>query len=118
MNIVEPILFQARCQPEAPALCAQGNDVISYARLVFQMGVIARRATSLGLERGSVVALSIEQPLLHAVVILGLTQAGIVSVSVAGHKPPAGLKVDAVISRAALSVRTRSKTFPSWTSPG
>jgi acyl-coenzyme A synthetase/AMP-(fatty) acid ligase len=98
MNIVEPILFQAKCQPEAPALCSQGNDVISYARLVVQMGTVARRAMSLGVERGSIVALSIEEPLLHAAIILGLTQAGIITVSVAGHKPPAGLKVDAVIS--------------------
>ncbi len=98
MNIVEPILFQARYQPEAPALGAQGNDVISYARLVVQMSTVARRAMSFGLRRGSVVALSIDDPLLHAVAILGLTQVGIVPVSVAGHKPPAGLKIDAVIS--------------------
>jgi acyl-coenzyme A synthetase/AMP-(fatty) acid ligase len=98
MNIVEPILFQAKCQPEAPALCAQGNDVISYARLVVQMNTIARRAMSLGVRRGDVVALSIEEPLLHAVTILGLTQAGIISVSVAGHSPPVGLKINAVIS--------------------
>jgi acyl-coenzyme A synthetase/AMP-(fatty) acid ligase len=111
MNIVEPILFQARCQPEAPALCAPGNDVISYARLVFQMSVIARRAMSLGLEPGSVVALSIEQPLLHAAVILGLTQAGIVSVSVAGHKPPAGLKIDAVISSRPYPFAPEAKHF-------
>jgi acyl-coenzyme A synthetase/AMP-(fatty) acid ligase len=111
MNIVEPILFQAKCQPEAPALCAQGNDVISYARLVFQMSVIARRAMSLGLERGNVVALSIEQPLLHAAVILGLTQAGIVSVSVAGHKPPAGLKIDAVISSRPYPFAPEAKHF-------
>jgi acyl-coenzyme A synthetase/AMP-(fatty) acid ligase len=98
MNIVEPILFQARYRPEAPALCAQGNDVIGYAQLVAQMNAIARRAIALGLRPANVVALSIEEPLLHAAVILGLTQAGIVSVSVAGHKPPSGLKIDAVIS--------------------
>ena len=97
MNIVEPILFQAHCQPEASALCAQGIDVISYAQLAAQMSTVARRALSSGLRPGSVVALSIEEPLLHAVVILGLTQAGIVSVSVASHRPPSGLKIDAVI---------------------
>lgn len=98
MNIVEPILFHAKIQPEAPALCSQGNDVISYARLVIQMGTVARRAISLGIKPGNIVALSINEPLLHAAVILGLTQAGIITVSVAGQKPPAGLKVDAVIS--------------------
>jgi acyl-CoA synthetase (AMP-forming)/AMP-acid ligase II len=98
MNIVEPILYQARRQPEAPALCAQGVDVVSYARLVAQMSAIARRASSFGLRAGNVVAVSVEEPLLHAVVILGLTQIGIATLSVAGHRPPAGLKIDAVIS--------------------
>jgi acyl-CoA synthetase (AMP-forming)/AMP-acid ligase II len=98
MNIVEPILFQAKWQPEAPALCSQGIDVVSYARLADQMSSIARRASSLGLGPGSIVALSIEEPLMHAVVVLGLTQAGIISLSVAGQKTPAGLKIDAVIS--------------------
>ena len=88
MNIVEPILFQAHCQPEASALCAQGVDVISYAQLAAQMSTVARRALSSGLRQGSVVALSIDEPLLHAVVILGLTQAGIVTVSVANRRPP------------------------------
>src|SRR5579859_185338 len=98
MNLIEPILFQAKCQPEAPALCAQGVDVISYGRLVMQMSIIARHALSLGLAPGNVVALSIDEPLLHAVVILGLMQAGMVTVSVAGHPPPSGLKIDTVIS--------------------
>lgn len=97
MNIVEPILFQAKFHPEAPALCAQGIDVVSYGRLAAQMSNVARRATASGLRRGNVVVLSVDQPLLHAALILGLTQAGIVPVSVAMHRPPAGLKVDAVI---------------------
>ncbi len=98
MNIVEPILYQARHQPEAPALCAQGVDVVSYARLAVQINNVARRAIGCGLKRGSVVALSVDQPLLHSAVILGLSQVGIIPVSVAMHKPPAGLKFDAVIS--------------------
>jgi acyl-CoA synthetase (AMP-forming)/AMP-acid ligase II len=98
MNIVDPILFQTRLQPEAPALCAQGIDVVSYTRLAAQMNTVARRARSSGLSRGDVVALSIDQPLLHVAVTLGLTQAGIVPVSVGMHKPPSGLKIDAVVS--------------------
>jgi acyl-coenzyme A synthetase/AMP-(fatty) acid ligase len=98
MNIVEPILFQAKYQPGAPALSAQGHDVISYGRLAAQMNSIARRALSLGLAGGNVVALSLDEPLLHAAFILGLTQAGIIPVSVADHGPPDGLAVDAVIS--------------------
>ena len=94
MNIVEPILFQAKYQPGAPALCAQGIDVVSYERLIAQMNNVARRALAGGLKRGDVAALSIEDPLLHAIAILGLTQVGIVTVSVGMHKPPAGLKLD------------------------
>jgi fatty-acyl-CoA synthase len=97
MNIVEPILFQAKYQPSAPALCAQGIDVISYERLIAQMNNVARRALASGLKSGDIVALSIADPLLHAVLILGLTQAGIVTVSVDMHKPPAGLRFDAVV---------------------
>jgi acyl-coenzyme A synthetase/AMP-(fatty) acid ligase len=97
MNIVEPILFQARYQPEAPALCAQGDDVVSYARLRAQMNNIARRALSFGLKRGDIAALAIVNPLHHAALILGLTQVGIIPMTVGPNAPPPGLKVDAVI---------------------
>jgi acyl-CoA synthetase (AMP-forming)/AMP-acid ligase II len=97
MNIVEPILFQARHQPEAPALCTQGDDVVSYGRLRAQMNNIARRALSFGLRRGNIVALSIANPLHHTAVILGVTQVGIVPMTVGPNPPPPGLKVDAVI---------------------
>jgi len=117
MNIVEPILFQARYQPEAPALCAPGIDTVSYARLCTQMNNVARRARAYGLERGSVVALSIDQPLLHSVIILGLSQAGIVPVSVAMHRPPAGLRIDAVISNTGYPFAPQARRLPldhSW----
>jgi acyl-CoA synthetase (AMP-forming)/AMP-acid ligase II len=97
MNIVEPILFQARYQPGAPALCLLGKHVVSYAVLRAQMNNVARRAIACGLRRGSVVALSIDDPLLEAALILGLTQLGIVTMSV-GMLPPAGLRFDAAIS--------------------
>jgi len=100
MNIVEPILFQAKYQPGAPALCAQGIDVVSFARLAAQMNNVARHAMAYGLKRGTVVALSTDKPLLHVAVILGLTQVGIIPVSVGMHKPPAGLKIDAVLKSA------------------
>jgi acyl-CoA synthetase (AMP-forming)/AMP-acid ligase II len=117
MNIVEPILFQARFQPEAPALCALGDDVVSYARLAAQMNNIARRAMSAGLKRGSVVALSIDNQLLHAVVILGLTQVGIIPMSVAMQKAPPGLKIDAVIKNTSYPFAPEVQHLPldfSW----
>jgi acyl-CoA synthetase (AMP-forming)/AMP-acid ligase II len=97
MNIVDPILFQARYQPGAPALCALGKLVVSYAVLRSQMNNVARRAIACGLKRGSVVALLTDDPLLEAALILGLAQAGIVTMS-AAMLPPPELKIDAVIS--------------------
>jgi acyl-coenzyme A synthetase/AMP-(fatty) acid ligase len=96
MNIVEPILFQARYQPEAPALCVLGKQVISYAVLRNQMNNVARRAKSHGLARGDIVAVATDQPIVEAAMILGLTQLGIAPVSL-GMLPLEGLKIDAVI---------------------
>src|SRR5271154_2787241 len=70
MNIVEPILFQARYHPGAPALCELGKNVVSYAALRAQMNNVARRAVACGLKRGSSVALSTNQPMVEAVLIL------------------------------------------------
>jgi acyl-CoA synthetase (AMP-forming)/AMP-acid ligase II len=117
MNIVEPILFQAKYHPEAPALGQQGVDIVSYARLAGQMDSIARRAVGGGLRPGAVVALSIDQPLWHSAAVLGLTYAGLVPVSVGMHRPPAGLKIDAVIHNTAypFAPEARRMSFdPSW----
>jgi len=99
MNIIELILFQARYQPGAPALCVLGRHVVSYAVLRNQINNVARRAIACGLKRGSMVALSTDQPLLEAALILGLARAGIITMSV-GMLPPTGLKIDALISAA------------------
>jgi acyl-CoA synthetase (AMP-forming)/AMP-acid ligase II len=112
MNIVEPILFQAKYHPEAPALGAQGIDIVSYARLAAQMESIARRAQAGGLQPGAVVALSIDQPLWHAAAILGLTHAGMVPVSVGMHRPPAGLKIDAVIANTRYPFVPEARRLP------
>jgi acyl-CoA synthetase (AMP-forming)/AMP-acid ligase II len=109
MNIVEPILFQARHQPEAPALCAQGDDVVSYARLCAQMNNIARRAHSFGLRRGDVAALAIANPLHHTALILGLTQIGVIPMTVGPNAPPPGLKVGAVIKNTAYGFAPQAK---------
>jgi len=98
MNIVEPILFQCRCQPDAPALCAAGKETVSYGSLERQINNIARRARSMGLAPGNVVALAIDGTLLQALLPLGLSAAGIVSISSGGRILPAGLHVDAILS--------------------
>ena len=112
MNIVEPILFQARYQPEAPALCAQGIDVITYARLTAQMNNVAQRAMGSGLRRGDLVALSIDDSMLHAIVILGLTLAGMIPVSVGMYRPPAGLRIDAVLRNTKYPFAPEARHLP------
>jgi acyl-CoA synthetase (AMP-forming)/AMP-acid ligase II len=117
MNILEPILYHAKGQPAAPALCAPGGDIVSYARLRTQMNNVAGRAAACGLRPGAVVALSIDQPLLHAAVILGLTQAGMVPVSVAMQKPPERMQIDAVISNTDYPFAAHARRLPldfSW----
>jgi len=117
MNIIDPILFQTKCQPEAPALCAHGSDIVSYARLATRMNIVARRAMSIGLKPGDVVALSITDQLLHSIVILGLTQIGIIPISVAMQRPPPGLKIAAVISNTNYPHAPQARQLPldfSW----
>jgi hypothetical protein len=53
MNIVDPILFQARLNPAAPAICVPGaaRPLISYGRLERAIHNISRAALAAGLAR-------------------------------------------------------------------
>jgi acyl-CoA synthetase (AMP-forming)/AMP-acid ligase II len=120
MNIVEPILFQCRNHPPAPALGAPGTayPVVSYARLERLINNASRRALSLGLAPGTVVALLIGDAVVHAAIMLGLMRLGIVTVSVSDLSFPTSLKVDAVIADAAVANRADMRVVrldPSWT---
>jgi acyl-CoA synthetase (AMP-forming)/AMP-acid ligase II len=118
MNITEPILFQARYQPGAPALCVLGKHVVSYAVLRSQMNNVARRAIASGLKRGSIVALSTDDPMLEAVLILGLSQVGITTLSIGMMLPSNGLKIDAVIGTTTQPFAPAAQHLPlddSWT---
>jgi acyl-coenzyme A synthetase/AMP-(fatty) acid ligase len=97
MNIVDPILFQCRCQPLALALCAPGSSFgpVTYGRLEPFIHNVGRKAREHALVRGNVVALFIKDPILHAVFILGLTKLGIVTVSSRELELQTGLRVDA-----------------------
>jgi len=122
MNIVEPILFQARHCPPAPAICAPGATfgLISYARLADLINNVGRRAISLGLSRGQVVAIRVSDHIFHVTLALGLINIGIVVVSTGSALPPR-LRVDAMISDAQASVgaANAARVIPadaSWTS--
>src|SRR4029453_4304724 len=55
MNIVEPILFQARHDPPAPAMCAPGTalGILRYARLARFIHSVGHRAVRLGVAPGA-----------------------------------------------------------------
>ncbi len=100
MNIVDLVLFQCRLQPAAAALCAPGADLglMSYGRLERAIYNIGIQAKSLGLGRGNVVALFVQDQILHAALILGLCRLGIVTLSGRSAELPNEMKIDAVIS--------------------
>jgi acyl-CoA synthetase (AMP-forming)/AMP-acid ligase II len=80
------------------------------------MNNVARRAREHGLKRRSIVALSTDEPLLEAALILGLAQAGIITMSV-GMLPQTGLKIDAVIGTAKQPFAPAAQHLPlddSW----
>jgi acyl-CoA synthetase (AMP-forming)/AMP-acid ligase II len=117
MNIIDPILFHSRHDPEALALCAPGVDLVTYERLHKSINNVARRASALGLKPGQIVALFLPQrPIIHAVLVLGLARLGVVTASLGTRSLPKSLRVDTVVSDGPYS-DPASKTIqldPSW----
>lgn len=104
MDFIDAILFQCRSNPALPALCAPGTplNLVSYGRLERLIYNVAANARQRGLTSGATVAVYCDDPILHSALILGLSYAGIVTVSVRGVLP-AGVAVDAVISDRAIA---------------
>ena len=99
MNVVEPILFQARHDPPAPALCAPGSalGLISYARLARFIHNIGHRAVHHGIAPGHVVAIQVKDTIFHTALALGLMHIGAATFSVGATFPP-GLRVDVILT--------------------
>src|SRR5262245_49041343 len=102
MNIVDPILFQAKMNPEALAICTPGTarDSVTYGMLERMINNIGRTALRAGLARGNVVALHVKDLIFHAALILGLARIGVVTVSPRTTTVPKELGVNAVIADA------------------
>ena len=100
MNIVEPILFQAKHNPPAPAMCAPGAalNLISYNRLARFINNIGRRALTLGMAPGDTVAIHVKDHIFHAAIAFALANVGIATLSVREPAFPPGLRVDALIT--------------------
>src|SRR5262245_8333516 len=99
MNIVDPILFQARLNPAAPAIGVPGAErpLISYGRLERAIHNIGRAALAAGLTHGQVAAIHVRAKIFHAALILGLARIGVVTLSARSHAFPQEIGVDAVI---------------------
>jgi acyl-CoA synthetase (AMP-forming)/AMP-acid ligase II len=99
MNVVEPILFHARHDPPAPAMCAPGTalGIVSYARLARFIHSVGHRAVRLGIAPGQVVAIHVKDHIFHAALALGFMHIGAATVSVGAPLPP-GLRTDVIIT--------------------
>ena len=106
MNIVDSVLFQSKCQPLALALCIPGTKFnhVTYGQLARFIYNVGRNAQSCGLVRGNKVALFVRDPILHCVLILGLTKLGIVTVSSREQNLPKELTVDAALADSSYPV--------------
>jgi acyl-coenzyme A synthetase/AMP-(fatty) acid ligase len=120
MNIVDPILFQCRYNPSAAAICAPGTSlrIISYGRLAQFIHNVTRAVLAHGVARGDVVAVLINDRILHAVMILALTRLGAITVSARSTTIPKELNVVAAITDLALQIAGTGRTIiadMSWT---
>jgi acyl-CoA synthetase (AMP-forming)/AMP-acid ligase II len=105
VNIVDPILFHCKTNPDAPALCVPGSprELVSYGQLGTMIHNAARKARAAGLVRGQLVSVLVKDTILHAAIVLGLSRLGIVTVSQRPDPLPANLKAVALITDSALS---------------
>jgi acyl-CoA synthetase (AMP-forming)/AMP-acid ligase II len=107
MNIVEPIFVHCRDKPAEVALIAPGTEfnLISYASLARSVNNICQRAIAAGLEPHSRVAVFIDDPILHALVLIALTRLGIVTISGRARNFSWRFVVDAVISDRSFQIQ-------------
>jgi len=100
MNIVDPILFQCRRQPPVAAMCVPGPGIglISYRRLEQFIHNFSRRVHALGLPERSIVAVSIEDVIFHAVIVLALMRLGMITLSLREGDVSLPFKIDALIA--------------------
>jgi acyl-coenzyme A synthetase/AMP-(fatty) acid ligase len=83
MNIAEPIFVQCRNKPSELALCAPGTEfnLVSYARLERSVNNICRRIIAAGIAPRSRIAVTIDDPIFHAMIVVALTRLGVIAIS-------------------------------------
>lgn len=109
MNTVEAIFHHARHHPTALALCAPGTryNVVSYGRLTVFIDNVARHALAAGLKSGDIVAIVVNDPIVHWAMILGLERIGVVTLSHQTLQLPAGPGLVAVLADRTEDVATQ-----------
>jgi acyl-CoA synthetase (AMP-forming)/AMP-acid ligase II len=119
LNIVEPILAQARYQPHSVALCTAGerHSVITYAQVAHMMRGIAQRASAVGLLPGDVTVIFVDDPILHSLLLLGLAHMGVVTISGRNPDLPKEIKIHAILCDAPRQFSGGHRVIqidPSW----
>lgn len=119
VNIVEPFLYQCRHNAHVAALCVPGapDALISYGRLARVMHNISRTAFRLGLAPGNIVVVFVNDPILHAAIILGLARIGVVTLSGRNPRLPSELPIDALITDSFFPYQAKRviRADPTWT---
>jgi acyl-CoA synthetase (AMP-forming)/AMP-acid ligase II len=100
MNIAEPIFLHCRSKPAEVALAAPGTafNVVSYARLERMVNSVCLRALAAGLAAGNKVAVFVDDPVFHAIVLIALTRLGVVTISGRTRDFSWRFAIDAVIA--------------------
>jgi acyl-coenzyme A synthetase/AMP-(fatty) acid ligase len=119
MNIIEPILFQCKLNPQALAICVPGGRVesVNYVTLGRFIGSAARMAGTLGLAPGSVVASYTQDTILHAALMLGVLGAGLTSKPLGKPALDSGPQPDAILTDVPERFSADAKIVridPSW----
>jgi fatty-acyl-CoA synthase len=119
VNIVDPILFQCRINGEQPAICAPGAvlEPITYAQLESMIHNLTRVVLQLGLERGQIVGVLLNDKIFHVCLTLALTRIGVVTVSCRGSSLPEELGAVAVFTETAGPFANAGRVIladPTW----
>jgi len=100
MNLVEPILFQAKLNPMALAICVPGSKLesVSYGELERFMYNVARNALKSGLGPGNLAAIYVSDTILHTAIVLGLMYVNVATLSLREPKGVSGIAPDFVLT--------------------
>jgi long-subunit acyl-CoA synthetase (AMP-forming) len=120
MNIVDLILFQCKLAPPSAAIGAPGTmfNIVSYGRLQHFIHNISRACSSLGLEAGQIVAVSVKDQIFHASIVFALTRLGIATLSLHEASWPKEVPVVALISDGSFKSSAAARVIHadlSWT---